>query len=211
MGYMIDNKEFDCAADASTTASGKLTLLNAAHPIFDGISRSTVEGTLDVSHTISLSMERIGGGLRIVGTWSNSAGTDFRVSGFSAPYIDTDLPAGHGRLDQIICLGFNLMNNDLFTNGHAGGTYTVSNFRLDYVVPPPFRITHTAFLPEIDGLTFTWDSREAEIYILELSHNLVDWQPVPNTTAIDSQGDSTTFELPFAEQNTYYRVRKQQP
>lgn len=170
-----------------------------------------VEGTLDVIHTISLSMERLGGGLKIVGTWSNSAGADLRVSGYTTPYIDTDLPAGHGRLDQISCLGFNLMSNDLFTNGAAGGTYTVSNFRLDYVVPPPFRITHIAFLPEIDGLTFTWDSREGESYILEYSGDLVQWQQVPNTTAIISQGESSTFEYPFAEPNTYYRIRKQQP
>lgn len=170
-----------------------------------------VEGTLDVIHTISLSMERLGGGLKIVGTWSNSAGADLRVSGYTNPYIDKDLPDGHGRLDKISCLGFNLMNNDLFTNGYAGGTYTVSNFRLDYLVPPPFRVTHIEYLPEIDGLTFTWDSREGEIYILEYSGNLAEWQQVPNTTAIESQGDATTFEYPFAEQNTYYRIRKQRP
>lgn len=168
-----------------------------------------VEGTLDVIHTISLSMERVAGGLKIVGTWSNSAGADLRVSGYANPYIDTDLPAGHGRLNQISCLGFNLMSNDLFTNGYAGGTYTVSNFNLDYFVPPPFRIKHIAYLPELDGLTFTWDSRAGETYILEYSTNFSDWQQVPNTTVIESQGDSTTLEYPFAEQNTFYRIRKQ--
>lgn len=168
-----------------------------------------VEGTLDVIHTISLSMERVGGGLKIVGTWSNSAGADFRVSGYANPYIDTDLPAGHGKLDKISCLGFNLMSNDLFTNGYAGGTYTVSNFRLDYVVPPPFRVTRIAYVVEIDGLSFTWDSRAGESYFLEYSSNLADWQQVPNTTVIESQGDSTTLEYPFAEQNTFYRIRKQ--
>jgi hypothetical protein len=168
-----------------------------------------VEGTLDVIHTISLSMERVAGGLKIVGTWSNSAGADLRVSGYTSPYIDTELPAGHGRLDKISSLGFNLMSNDLFTNGYAGGTYTVSNFNLDYVVPPPFRITHIAYVPELDGLTFTWDSRAGETYILEYSTNFSDWQQVPNTTVIESQGDSTTLEYPFAEQNTFYRIRKQ--
>ncbi len=43
-GFLLDNKEFDCAADASTTASGKWTLLEPAHPIFAGIARSTVGG-----------------------------------------------------------------------------------------------------------------------------------------------------------------------
>lgn len=43
-GFLLDNKEFDCAADASTTASGKWTLLEPAHPIFAGIARSVVGG-----------------------------------------------------------------------------------------------------------------------------------------------------------------------
>ncbi len=40
-GFLLDNKEFDCGADASTTASGKLTLTVPAHPIFQGISHTT--------------------------------------------------------------------------------------------------------------------------------------------------------------------------
>ncbi len=43
-GFLLDNKEYDCAADASVTASGKLTLLNPSHPIFQGIARTTVGG-----------------------------------------------------------------------------------------------------------------------------------------------------------------------
>ena len=43
-GFLLDNKEFDCAADASTTASGKWTLVEPAHPIFSGIARSNVGG-----------------------------------------------------------------------------------------------------------------------------------------------------------------------
>ena len=168
-----------------------------------------VEGTLDVIHTISMTMERLAGGLKISATWSNSAGAELKVSGYTSPYIDTELPAGHGKLDQIGCLGFNLMNNDLFTNGYAGGSYTVSNLRLDYVVPPPFRITRTAYVAETDGLSFTWDSMAGVTYILEYSSNLTDWQPVPNTVAIPSQGDTTTYEFPFAEQNTFYRIRKE--
>lgn len=43
-GFLLDNKEFDCAADASTTASGKWTLLEPSHPIFAGIPQSSVGG-----------------------------------------------------------------------------------------------------------------------------------------------------------------------
>ena len=43
-GFLLDNKEFDCAADASTTASGKWTLVEPSHPIFAGIPRSSVGG-----------------------------------------------------------------------------------------------------------------------------------------------------------------------
>ncbi len=43
-GFLLDNKEYDCAANESTTASGKLTLVNSQHPIFDGIGRTTVGG-----------------------------------------------------------------------------------------------------------------------------------------------------------------------
>lgn len=43
-GFLLDNKEFDCAADASTTASGRWTLLEPAHPIFAGVARSSVGG-----------------------------------------------------------------------------------------------------------------------------------------------------------------------
>lgn len=43
-GFLLDNKEFDCAADASTTASGKWTLTEPNHPIFAGIPRSSVGG-----------------------------------------------------------------------------------------------------------------------------------------------------------------------
>lgn len=167
-----------------------------------------VDGTLDVIHTISMAMERVAGGLKISATWSNSAGTDLRVSGYNAPYIDTDLPAGHGRLDQIGCLGFNLMNNDLFTNGYAGGTYTVSNFRLDYSVPPAFRVSQIRYVPEVEGLAFVWESQPGESFMLEYSYNLVEWQDYPLLDAIPSQGTSTGFEIQFAEPNTYYRVRK---
>ena len=127
--------------------------INGAYPNGVGLG---VAGTLDIIHTISLSMERVtANGLKIVGTWSNSAGPALLVSGYSIPYLDTPLPAGHGRLDQIGCLGFYFQSNDLFTNGYAGGTYTVSNFRLDYTT---FRITRIIYQPDPDTLTFTWNS-----------------------------------------------------
>ena len=100
-------------------------------------------------------MERVAVGLKIVGAWSNSAGAGFLVSGYSSPCVDAPLPAGHGKLDQIGCLGLNFQNHDLFTNGYAGGTYSVSNFRLDYTNPPPFRITQTIYHPDSDTLTLT--------------------------------------------------------
>ena len=40
MGWLLGNKEFDSAADSCTTASGKLTLLQPAHPLFSGIART---------------------------------------------------------------------------------------------------------------------------------------------------------------------------
>ncbi len=51
-GFLLDNKEYDCAADASTTASGKLTLVSPTHPIFQRIAHSTV-GTDEVMNNHS--------------------------------------------------------------------------------------------------------------------------------------------------------------
>ena len=47
MGWLLDNKEYDCAADTSTTATGKLTFAVPGHPVFAGISTTTV-GTAKV-------------------------------------------------------------------------------------------------------------------------------------------------------------------
>ena len=148
-------------------------------------------------------------GLKIVGTWSNSAGADFRMSGYSSPYLDVPLPTGHGKLDQIGSLGFNLMSNDLFTNGNAGGTYTVSNFRLDYSTPPAFKIKTVAYVPEFDGLSLTWDSQPGATYVLQFSNDLNAWGDWIFPASIPSQGDTTTFLIEFVEPNTYYRIRKE--
>ena len=102
-----------------------------------------VEGTLDVVHTITLSMERVAGGLKIVASWGNSSGPGVVTSTYSTPYIDADPPTGHGSLGQIGCLGFYMTNNDLFGLGAAGGSYTVSNFSLDYHVPPVVTTTYS--------------------------------------------------------------------
>ena len=42
MGWLLDNKEYDCAANTSTAATGKLTLVAPANPIFAGIATTTV-------------------------------------------------------------------------------------------------------------------------------------------------------------------------
>ena len=34
-------------------------------------------------------------------------------------------------------------------------------------------------------------------------------QQGPNTVPIESQGEATSYEYPFAEANTFYRIRKQ--
>lgn len=44
MGYLLDNKEYDCGADKSTTASGKLSLLVPENPIFSGLATTEVAG-----------------------------------------------------------------------------------------------------------------------------------------------------------------------
>ena len=185
--------------------------INGAYPNGVGLG---VEATLGVVHTISMSMERVVGGLKIGASWSNSAGTDVRTSGFNTPYIDAPLPAGHGRLDQIGCLGFNLMNNDLFTNGYAGGTYRVSNFRLEYTNTPPFRITGLAKDPNGDLLTVTFNSFPGVSYTVEYTDSLspVNWLPFTDTipaSPITATGSSTTIDLNFTSPGNFYRIRRQ--
>ena len=53
MGYLLSNIEFDCAADASITSSGKLTLLYPDNPIFCGIGH-TNSGSGEVMNNFSL-------------------------------------------------------------------------------------------------------------------------------------------------------------
>ena len=154
-------------------------------------------------------MERVVGGLKIGATWSNSAGTDLKVSGYSAPYIDFPLPVGHGALDKIGCLGFNLMSNDLFTNGTAGGTYRVSNLALDYVTPPAFSITRISHNAMTQTLTITWISDPGSTYDVEFSTAIAPagWGPYPGQTGIASQGTSTS--VTFADFDSgFYRIRK---
>ena len=82
-------------------------------------------------------MERVAGGLKIGASWGNSAGSEVATSTYTTPYIDATVAAGgHGSLAKIGCLGFYMTNNDLFGLGATGGSYTVSNFNLDYHVPP---------------------------------------------------------------------------
>lgn len=178
--------------------------INGAYPNGVGIG---VPGALEVVHTISMSIERVTGGLKIGATWSNSAGADLRVSGYNTPYIDAPLPAGHGRLDQIGCLGFNLMNNDLFTNGYAGGTLTVSNFRLDYTNPPVFEITQVIKDPLSDVLTIVWRSKPGETYTVESTDDGFTHDWFTEQGGIASQGESTSVSI-FSSPNRYYRVRK---
>ena len=102
-----------------------------------------VAATLNVVHTITLSMERVAGGLKIVASWGNSAGAEVRTSTYSVPYIDADPPTGHGSLAKIGCLGFYMTNNDLFGLGATGGSYTVSNFSLDYTPVPVATTTYS--------------------------------------------------------------------
>ncbi|MEI8039100.1 MAG: immunoglobulin domain-containing protein [Verrucomicrobiota bacterium] len=117
--------------------SGGLNAPGSAYPLNIGGNYPNNVGlgmaaTLDVVHTITLSMERVAGGLKIDASWGNSAGAEVRSSSYSTPYIDADLPAGHGSLAQIGHLGFCMSKDDLFGLGAAGGSYTVSNFSLDY-------------------------------------------------------------------------------
>ncbi len=177
----------------------------SAYP--NGVGLGVVD-SLHVVHTISMSMERVAGGLKIVGTWSNSAGADLLVSGYSSPYRDVPLPVGHGALDQIGCLGFNLMNNDLFTNGYAGGTYTVSNFRLVYDNPPiqTYRITSIVNDPQSNLLILTWESKPDALYTIEMSTDLVTWAAT-EWINVASQGETTSREI-FPDPG-FYRVRKQ--
>ena len=175
--------------------------INGAYPNGVGLG---LAGTLDVIHNISMTMERVAGGLKIAASWGNSAGTEVRVSGYSTPYVDTPLPAGHGKLDQIGCLGFNFQSHDLFTNGYAGGTYTVSNFRLDYTT---FRITQTTYHPASDTLTLTWNSVPGATYTIEQNYDWSDWLSVVENIA--SQGESTTADYMFPPPDTFYRVGKQ--
>ena len=167
-----------------------------------------VAGTLDVIHTITLAMERVAGGLKISGSWSNSAGPEVRTSGYSTPYIDTPLPAGHGKLDKIGCLGWNFQSHDLFTNGNAGGTYTVSNFRLLYE-GLTYRITQTLWDNAADTVTLTWESTAGSHYMVESSGDLIHWSYVEFD--VPSFGDSTTYVVQSVSDYApiqYFRIHK---
>lgn len=164
-----------------------------------------VEGTLEVVHRISMWMERIEGGLKIGATWGNTAGDEVLESAFTGPYIDAPAPDGHGRLDQIGCLGFNLMNHDLFGNGAAGGSYTVSAFRLRYVSPPQFKVTSVGYVSDRNVLSLAWNSKEGATYQVEVTTDFVTWSPA--LTGVASQGESTTAEIASPASGSYYRIR----
>lgn len=166
-----------------------------------------VEGTLDVVHSVSMTMERVEGGLKIGATWSNSAGDEMLETSYSIPYIDAPLPDGHGSLDKIGFLGFNLMNNDLFGRGQEGGSYTVSSFRLSYFSPREFKITTVS--RGGDGLTvsLSWNSSVDAFYTVESSADLAEWTPA--LTSVASEGETTTAVVSGLGDAAYYRVRQE--
>lgn len=164
-----------------------------------------VEGTLEVVHHMRMWMERVEGGLKIGATWGNTAGEEVLESAFTGPYIDAPAPDGHGRLDQIGCLGFNLMNHDLFGNGAAGGSYTVSAFRLTYSSPPILRITSVAYVAAQGNLALEWSSEEGLVYKVEVTKDFANWTSA--LTGVSSQGTTTRAEIVTPESGTFYRVR----
>jgi hypothetical protein len=128
-------------------------------------------------------------------------------SGYSAPYIDAPAPSGHGALDQIGCLGFNLMNHDLFALGEVGGSYTVSAFRLSYVSPPVFKVTSIVYAADRNALVLTWNSESAATYTVEVTQKFDTWLPV--ATGVASQGDTTVTEIATPVPGSFYRIRKE--
>lgn len=167
-----------------------------------------VEDTLNVIHTFTMSMERVEGGLKIGATWSNSAGPEVLESSYSTPYNDQPLAdGGHGKLDQIGCLGFNLMNNDLFNLGAAGGTYRVSNMTLAYVTPPVLRLTGITHEAGTDQFSLSWVSEPDALYTLESTTDWSGWATVQ--AGIASEGESTTKTLNSTAPAAFYRIRKQ--
>jgi hypothetical protein len=166
-----------------------------------------VQEKLDVVHTITMTMERVEGGLKIGATWGNSAGEEVLESGYSVPYIDAPAPNGHGTLDQIGCLGFNLMNNDLFALGEAGGSYTVSAFRLSYVSPPEFKVTSIVYASDRNALVLTWNSESGATYVVEATQKFDGWVPV--ASAVASQGETTVTEIATPAPGSFYRIRKE--
>jgi len=165
-----------------------------------------VEGTLEVVHSVTMSMERVEGGLKIGASWTNSAGFEVLESGFSSPYIDAPLPDGHGSLDKIGFLGFNLMSNDLFGAGAEGGSYTVSGFRLSYFSPREFKITTVS--RSGDGLTvqLSWNSEADATYSVESSGDFTGWTSV--LSGIVSEGETTSAVVSGLTDAAYYRIRQ---
>ena len=129
--------------------SGGLNVAGSAYPPNIGGNYPNnvglgVAATLNVVHNITFSMERVAGGLKIAASWGNSAGTEVRTSTYSMPYIDATVAAGgHGSLAKIGYLGFCTSKDDLFGLGATGGSYTVSNFSLDYHAPPVATATYS--------------------------------------------------------------------
>ena len=166
-----------------------------------------VEGTLDIVHTVTMTMERVDGGLKIGATWRNSAGDTELASAYKAPYVDSEFPASHGRLDQIGCLGFNLMSNDLFGNGGDGGSYTVSNFRLTYVNPTPIVISKYSYAAETETFALTWNSTYTDTYSVEVSADLNEWINV--ASGLTFTGPEGRYDVTPSVPGSFYRIRRE--
>jgi hypothetical protein len=73
-----------------------------------------------------------------------------------------------------------------------------------------FRITQVVKNPNFDLLTITWDSLPGLSYTVEYSTDLgATWFTQDGGSNVPSQGNSTTFDVNFAESGFIYRVLKQ--
>lgn len=207
---------------ASSGGNSQAAFDNAPNGNINGLGADA--STLHVVHSFKYSFQRTndgsgavsinaGNGLTMSCSWSNSAGPEVK-SATTPLYNDgAGIPANGGPLDQIGLVAFNFMDNDIFTNGAAGGSYTISNLKIIY---ESLSITNITANPDANTLQLIWTSTPYDEptaqYSIESTSGLAEpivWTPVGS--AIASQGDFTTNTLSNISADgpiRFYRVRK---
>jgi len=202
---------------------------NSQNPAMSGAPNGAINGlgadasTLGIVHSFKYSFQRTndgsgamtvnaGNGLTLSASWSNTVGPDVLSSTVPLYNDHAEIPANGGPLDSIGLVAFNFMDNDIYTNGAAGGSYTMSNVKIVYESLKIVEARNSA----PDTVQLIWTSTPSDVptaqYEIESTGDLtepVTW--LPAATPIASQGDFTTNTVPAISatgDRQFYRVRK---